>query len=110
MSDDVCEVAVTAPDADWLADFARRLIEDRLCASAHISPIRSLYRWQGEMNDKPEARVALHTRASLVPQIIERTLREHPYEVPGLVTLPIQDGSPAYIAWILDGTRDLSSS
>lgn len=107
MSNDYCEVVITAPDADWLADFTRRLIEDRLCASGHnISPIRSLYRWQGEMNDKTEARVALHTRTSLVPQIIERTLREHPYEVPGLVTLPINDGNPAYLQWIRDETRE----
>lgn len=107
MNDDFCEVIITAPDVDWLADFTRGLIEDRLCASGHvITPIRSLYRWRGEMNDKTEARVALHTRASLVPQIIERTMSEHPYEVPGLVTLPIEGGNPAYLQWIRDETQE----
>lgn len=106
VSDDVCEVVITAPNPAWLADFAHELIESRLCASAHLAPIRSLYRWQGQMHDKTEARVALHTRASLVPQIISRTQREHPYEVPGLVTLPIRDGNRAYLQWILDETQE----
>lgn len=32
---DVCEVVITAPDHDWLVEFARRLVTGRLCASAH---------------------------------------------------------------------------
>jgi periplasmic divalent cation tolerance protein len=69
VSDEVCEVIITAPDADWLAEFTRRLVDDRLAASGHIIvPIRSIYRWQGQIYDKTEARVALHTRRSLVPR------------------------------------------
>jgi uncharacterized protein involved in tolerance to divalent cations len=59
---EVCEVVITAPDAEWLAGFTRRLVEDRLCASGHnIASIRSIYRWRGQIYDKSEARVALHT-------------------------------------------------
>lgn len=104
MSDEVSEVIITAPDAEWLAGFTRRLVEDRLAASGHnITPIRSIYRWQGEIFDKPEARVALHTRRSLVPQIIERTNREHPYEVPCVAAMTFE-GNPAYVQWVLDET------
>ena len=103
--DEVCEVVITAPDPDWLADFTHKLIVDRLCAAGHnFAPIRSIYRWQGEVYDKPEARVALRTRRSLLPQIIERTKREHPYEVPSVIAIPIIDGNPNYIDWILDQT------
>lgn len=104
---DVCEVVVTAPDPEWLVRFARRLIDDRLCAgSHHVSPIRSLYRWEGEVHDRSEARVALHTRVDLVPQIIDRADREHPYDVPCVIALPIAGGNPAYLQWIRDTTRD----
>ena len=102
---DVCEVVITAPDADWLAEFTRRLVADRLCASGQqVAPIRSHYWWRGELHDEQEARVALHTRASLVPAIIERTRREHPYEVPCVVALPIVVGNPDYLAWITTET------
>lgn len=105
MSEDVCEVIITAPDAEWLAAFARRLVEDRLAAAGHnVTPIRSIYRWEGKIHDNAEARVALHTRLSLVQAIIERTNAEHPYVVPCVVAVPISAGYPDYVSWILAET------
>ncbi|KUL27745.1 cation tolerance protein CutA [Actinoplanes awajinensis subsp. mycoplanecinus] len=101
-----CEVVITAPDASWLVDFSRRLVEDRLCAGSHVvTEIRAVYTWQGETVDRPEARVALHTRRSLVPEIVDLANRYHPYQVPCVIALPIADGNPAYLAWIVDETR-----
>jgi riboflavin biosynthesis pyrimidine reductase len=49
-ADEVCEVIVTAPDPDWLVEFTRRLVTDRLCASGHnFAPIRTIYRWHGQV-------------------------------------------------------------
>ena len=103
---EVCEVVITAPDAAWLAEFARRLVTDCLAAGGHeIQAIRSIYRWNGEVHDRPEARLALHTRTELVPAIAARAEAEHPYEVPCVVALPIVTGGDAYVRWILDETR-----
>ena len=53
--DEVCEVIITAPDPDWLVEFSRRLVTDRLCASGHnFQPIQTIYRWQGEIHDTIE--------------------------------------------------------
>ena len=102
---EVCEVIITGGDADWLTDFTRRLVEARLAACGHIStPIRSIYRWAGAVRDEPEARVALHTRRSLVPRIVRRTDEEHAYEVPCVIAVPIVAGNPDYTQWILDST------
>jgi periplasmic divalent cation tolerance protein len=104
---DYCEVVITADSADWLADFTRRLVTDRLAACGHnIGSIRSIYRWEGAVQDEAEARVALHTRASLVPAIIARTNAEHPYDVPCVIALPIAQGNPAYLDWITASTRE----
>jgi periplasmic divalent cation tolerance protein len=111
MANDVSEVIITAPDADWLAAFTRQLVEDRLCSSGHcVETIRSIYKWQGEIYDKREARVMLHTRSSLVPQIIDRTNREHPYEVPCVIATPVTHGNPAYLQWVLDETTESEGS
>jgi len=105
-ADDVCEVIITAPDPDWLVEFTRKLVIDRLCASGHnFQPIRTIYRWHGQIHDTTESRVALRTRCSLVAQIIERAKQEHPYEVPSVVAVPIVDGGPDYIDWILGQTE-----
>jgi periplasmic divalent cation tolerance protein len=105
VDEEICEVVVTAPDAEWLAAFTRSLVEDRLAACGHgIAAIRSIYRWEGTIHDDAEARVALHTRVSLVPRIVERAERDHPYDVPCVIALPIVAGSPAYTRWVLTGT------
>jgi periplasmic divalent cation tolerance protein len=98
----VCEVVITAADAEWLAGFTRRLVEDRLAACGHqTAAIRSIYRWEGAVHDDQEARVALHTRASLVERIVARADVEHPYDVPCVLALPVLGGNPAYLEWVL---------
>ena len=105
---DIVEVVITAPDATWLADFTRRLVDDRLAACGQqVTAIRSIYRWAGETHDDPEARVALHTRASLVDRIVERANTEHPYDVPCVLALPILSGNPAYLDWVLAETTSV---
>src|SRR6478735_9583525 len=98
--DDICEVIITAPDADWLAQFTSGLVAERLAACGHnITPIRSIYRWQGEIHDVSEARVAIHTRISLVDKIVAKTDHDHPYEVPCVIATPIVAGNSLYLQW-----------
>jgi periplasmic divalent cation tolerance protein len=107
VSEDYCEVVITADNAEWLAHFTRQLVEDGLAACGqNITSVRSIYRWKGEVQDDAEARVALHTRRSLVPAIVERASVDHPYEVPCVIALPILDGNPSYLDWIGESTRN----
>ena len=103
--DDLAEVTITAPDPDWLAAFTRRLVMDGLAACGNIVPaVRSLYAWEGEVQDDREALVILHTRRALVPAIIERATAEHPYDTPQVLALPVVDASPRYRDWLLAST------
>ncbi len=91
---DCVEVIVTAEDADWLAQWTRQLVADRLVACGHnIASIRATYRWEGEIHDDPQARVALHTRTELVPEIVARANQDHADDVLGLSTFAaLSDG------------------
>jgi periplasmic divalent cation tolerance protein len=107
VDEEFCEVVVTAADADWLAGFTRTLVEERLAACGHqVAAIRSVFRWEDEVHDEPEARVALHTRRSLVPAITARADELHPYDVPCVIALPLVGGNPAYLAWIAAETGE----
>lgn len=104
---DFCEVVVTADDAEWLAGFTRTLVEERLAACGHLIPaIRSVYRWDGAVQDGAEARVCLHTRRSLVPAVVDRTAELHPYDVPCVLAVPLVGGSAAYLEWLAAETRE----
>jgi periplasmic divalent cation tolerance protein len=106
MSDELCEVVITAPDADWLVTFTRQLVTDHLAASAHtVTEVRSVYEWRGELIERSEARAAVRTRTSLVPTIAGRLGVAHPYEVPGIVAMPIIATSQAYGDWLLAQTE-----
>ncbi|WP_373318188.1 divalent cation tolerance protein CutA [Planotetraspora kaengkrachanensis] len=39
-----------------------------------------------------------------MPRIVERADAEHPYDVPYVIALPVVDGNPAYIQWVLAET------
>lgn len=63
---DLCEVVITAPDPDWPLDMTRQLVAEGLCASVHhFGPIKSIYRWQGQIVERTEGRASLHTRAGI---------------------------------------------
>jgi periplasmic divalent cation tolerance protein len=111
MTEPICEVIITADNEAWLVEFTRALVTDRLAACGqHITPVRSIYRWDGEIQDDTEIRVALHTRQSLVPAIVERATAEHPYDVPCVIALPVQAGNPDYLAWVTAETSDEGAS
>ena len=102
----LCEVVVTADDPEWLADFTRALVDDRLVACGQVvTSVRSMYRWDGAVEEATEARVTLHTRVELVAAIVERAARSHPYDVPCVLALPILGGNPDYLAWVEQETQ-----
>lgn len=96
---------ITADDEGWLIDFTRTLVSERLAACGHHQPIRSVYRWQGALQEERELRVALHTRAALLDAIIERVRQAHPYDVPCVLAVPVIGGDQAYLDWVLAETR-----
>ena len=108
---DCVEVVITAESAEWLAGFTRSLVKDRLVACGHhLASIRAIYRWDGRIHDEPQARVALHTRACLVLEIVARADREHADVVPCVIALPLIAGHPDYLRWVRDETREPTTS
>jgi periplasmic divalent cation tolerance protein len=76
------------------------------CALARIIlPVRSVYRWKGEVCERTEGRASLHTRKSRVAEIVARVKSQHPNDVPGISTRPIEDGNPEYLDWMLSETE-----
>ncbi|MFP5070511.1 divalent-cation tolerance protein CutA [Pseudonocardia nantongensis] len=103
---ELCEVVITAPDPNWLRQFTRELVAERLCSSVHnFSPVQSTFRWQGDVHDRTEGRASLHTRRELIPRIVAKAVASHPYVVPGISARPIVDRNPDYLAWILTETE-----
>ncbi len=98
---DAMVVLVTAPSAEVAAAVARVLVEEGLAACGSVVPgVRSIYRWKGAVQDDAEALLLLKTERRLLPALRERLPALHPYEVPELLALAVEDGLPAYLEWI----------
>jgi len=103
--DDFVVVLVTAADEAEAARIGRTLVEERLVACANvIGPIRSIYRWQGAVEDGREHLLLLKGRAADVAGIETRVRALHGYDVPEVLALPVRAGSAAYLAWLADAT------
>ena len=94
-------VLVTAPSADTAAEIARAVVSEKLAACGNVLPgVRSIYRWKGEVQDDAEVLLLLKTQRKRFPELRDRILALHPYEVPEVIALPIEAGSDAYLDWI----------
>ena len=103
---DALVVLVTAPSAEQAAALARALVEARLAACGNVVPgLRSIYRWEGQVRDEPEALLVLKTTRDRLEALRERVLALHPYDVPEVLALPVEAGSAAYLAWLAAETR-----
>jgi periplasmic divalent cation tolerance protein len=98
---DALVVLVTTPTPERAAELARALVEERLAACGNVLPgVRSVYRWEGRVQDEHEALLLLKTTRARFEALRARVLALHPYQVPEIVALPIEAGSAPYLAWI----------
>ena len=97
---DVRVLLCTVPP-DKADDVARALLDRRLVACVNILPgARSLYRWKGALEEASESLLVLKTVADKVNALTEAIHEVHPYDVPELLSLPVEGGSPAYLDWL----------
>lgn len=91
----------TCPDEATASTIATRLVEKKLAACVNILPgVKSIYRWQGKIEQDNELLLIIKTRNDVMAQL-ESLIREyHPYELPEIVTVPINAGLNEYLNWI----------
>jgi periplasmic divalent cation tolerance protein len=80
---------------------AKALVERRLAACVNIvGPIRSIYRWQGAIEDQQEYLLIIKTTKERAADLEAAFAELHPYELPEHVELPITGGSAGYLEWL----------
>jgi periplasmic divalent cation tolerance protein len=94
-------MCIISTPQDQAERIAKEFVSRKLAACAQIiNPIHSIYWWQGKIEHDNESLILLKSVAGLTERI-KLTLKDiHPYEVPELVVIPIQDGNASYLSWI----------
>ncbi len=101
MGEQALIVLVTAPTMDEAAELGRALVDERLAACASVIPgMRSIYRWQGVVQDDSEVLLVIKTTLALWSRLADRVAELHSYETPEVLALPIAAGAPRYLHWL----------
>lgn len=98
---DFIQLFTTTSTADEAEAIATALVELRLAACVQIVPqVRSVYRWQGKVEQADEWLCLVKTHRSLLLQVEAEIGRRHSYECPEIVAVSIEAASAAYLQWL----------
>jgi periplasmic divalent cation tolerance protein len=99
----IVSVYATFASDDEAARIGRILVEERLAACVNIlGQCRSIYRWQGAIEESVETAALFKTAAATAEALIARLSALHSYDLPAAVVWPIAAATPAYAKWVLD--------
>ncbi len=100
---DIFILYATFPSKDEALKAATALVENRLAACANVyDNITSVYRWEGKVQQAPEAALVAKTTRAKLDAAIREVKRLHSYEVPCIIAYPISDGFPPFLQWVAE--------
>ena len=94
-------ILCTCPDKDIAEKLAHLLVNEQLSICVNILPgIHSIYWWQGQATSAHEYLLLIKAPKDHY-QIIEASIKKHhPYEIPEIIAVSIENGLPEYLNWI----------
>ena len=94
-------VLSTCPDAAVAAGLAGALLEGGHAACVNVVPaVRSMYLWEGAIRTDDEVLMVIKTTTAQFTGLREALVARHPYELPEVVAVAIEDGHHPYLEWI----------
>ncbi|WP_328564884.1 divalent-cation tolerance protein CutA [Streptomyces coelicoflavus] len=110
MAGEIVIAQTTIDDEEQAKVLARGAVENRLAACAHIDqPFTAVYRWKNAIETAQEWRISYKTTTDRLPELEAWVSKQHSYEVPEWITLPVTGGSAAYLAWVVDESSPQSA-
>ena len=97
---DLIAVYTTVSNEEQAQLLVTAAIENNLAACVQSEPIRSTYRWQGQIERQDEIRLLLKTTRPAYPKLEKLLLELHPYELPAIFAVPVCDAAVEYTQWV----------
>ena len=102
----VVSVYAVFANAEEAERIGRTMVEEQLAACVNIlGSIKSIYRWQGQIESAEEVAAIFKTHHWRTDALIARIAELHSYEVPCITSSPIEKILGAYADWVEASTR-----
>jgi len=95
-----CIITTTIDDEARAREIAISLLEQRLVACVQVHPIESFYHWNDGIEESRELLLQIKTKQEHFEAVQEQILRQHSYDIPEIIMIPIADAHEAYLEWI----------
>lgn len=103
---DIRFVYITAVDLKQAKEIGRELVISRLAACVNIfERMNSMYLWEGKLQEETEAVLIAKTTRDRVEALTEKVRTLHGYEIPCIVSIPVEGGNPDFLSWIAGEVR-----
>ena len=101
----------TAGDVAEALRIGRAVVEERLAACANIlDGMRSVYWWQGAVQEGGEAVLILKTTDDRLGALIDRVRALHSYDCPCIEALSVVGGKQGFLDWVASETHGSHAS
>ena len=98
-----CIIYITAGSKEEADKLSRGLVEEKLAFCVNAVPgIQSTYQWEGKIHVDDEILLIVKTRQDRYEALEQWVKQNHSYDVPEIISLPIQKGLPEYLQAIDD--------
>lgn len=105
-NDKLVLVYTTFPNAEEAESAGAALVTSRLAGCVNVIPgMTAIYEWEGQLHRDREVVMIVKTREALAAAVMTALKATHSYENPALLVLPIQEGGPDYVGWLLAQTK-----
>lgn len=96
-------VLVTCPDLPSAHTLAEGLVSKKLAACVNIFPnVISVYEWQGQLEQQAECQLVIKTSETNWPELRSYVEQHHPYDIPEILLIDVEQGSVSYLAWMAE--------
>ena len=99
------EIILVVTTLDSIRDaknLSRMLVNEKLCACVQIEQVKSLFEWEGKLSEEAEIRLTIKSVSENYEAIESAILEMHPYELPEIISIPVNHCYRPFSEWIAD--------
>ncbi len=94
-------IFTSVPSRAVATRISKELVLKKLAGCVHIAPQgTSIYRWKGKLEQARELVLTIKTSKKALPSALQTLKTLHPYELPEILAVRVNQGFRPYIDWI----------